>query len=472
MMQRPTVGFVSLGCPKNLVDTERMMDILSKDGVVLTGDQTQADIVVINTCGFLESAKNESLQTIEEFVELKSKGALKGVVVAGCMTERYLGMMSEKFPLVDAFIQVREFSKIGGIVQSISSGDKEFLRGRLELVGETPQLTGHSEMNDYVERRAGKRSFAYVKISEGCNRTCSFCIIPKLRGKHHSRSIDGIFDEVKQLVSHGVQEVILIAQDLTSYGRDLGNGTSLLALLQKLEDVDGLKWVRLMYNYPRFFSDELIQFLSQSKKFSGYLDIPFQHISDTVLKKMNRPESSFEIRKLIEKLREKIPGVSLRTTFLVGFPGETEADFEELLNFVEKTEFDHLGVFPYFREAGTPSHDFPDQVFEEVKQDRYSRLMTLQKKIQKRRIRKLLGATLPVIIDAFSEKTKQGYVFQGRHAGQAPDIDGLTYVVSDEPLEVGRIYSVEMAKILGDYDLLGEALEEEIPLELNQTAQN
>ena len=452
---RCRVGFVSLGCPKNLVDTENMMNLLGQNGALLTGDQSQADIVVINTCGFLEAAKTESMSTIGEFVKLKKKKKLKGVVVAGCMTERYLGVMNEKYPEVDAFIQTREFSKIVDVVKAIENGDEEALRRRRDLIGEIETLKGHSELTDFVERIPGSRSYAYVKIAEGCNRTCSFCIIPKLRGKLHSRSISGIVDEVQKLVENGVQEVILIAQDLTSYGRDRSDGASLLQLMQELEKIRLLKWVRLHYNYPRFFTDELIEFLSTSKVFSGYLDIPFQHISDRVLKQMRRPESSAEIKSLVEKLRSRIPNVSLRSTFMVGFPGETDQDFEELVDFVKWAELDHLGTFKYCREEGTPSHDFDNQVPEKVKDERFHKLMLLQKSIQKRKLRSQLDTSRLVVIDAFSEKTKQGLVYVARHSGQSPEIDGVTYVLSDTELKSGQFVQVQLVKIMGDYDLFG-----------------
>jgi ribosomal protein S12 methylthiotransferase len=454
---RASVGFVSLGCPKNLVDTERMMDLLSKDGAILTGDQNSADIVVVNTCGFLEPAKKESLDTIGEFVQLKTAGKVRGVVVTGCMTERYLDVMREKYPSVDAFLQTKDFSKIVEVVRNIQTGDYQALEARKLLVGE--QLVGNSELTDFVSRAAGRRSFAYVKIAEGCNRTCSFCIIPKLRGKLHSRSIAGIVDEVKQLVAHGTREIILIAQDLTSYGRD--RDANLLELLKEIDEVEGLGWFRLMYNYPRFFTDELIDFLGSAKRFCGYLDIPFQHSSDAVLKGMRRPEGAAEIKALISKLRAAIPDLSLRTTLMVGFPGETESDFESLLEFVKFAKFDNVGAFTFYREAGTPSYDLPNQISDEVKQQRYAELMALQKQVQKKILKSRIGQTLPVIIDGFSELTKNGRIYRGRHYGQAPDIDGMTYVLSEADLVIGEIYPVELAKIVGDYDLLG------VPAEAN-----
>lgn len=462
MATRTHVGFISLGCPKNLVDTERMMDLLSKEGAVITGDVSLADIVVINTCGFLEPAKNESMDTIAEYAALKKQGDLKGLVVTGCMTERYLKLMSDKYPEVDSFLQTREFSRITEVVQKICSKEGGDARKRLELEGEIVQLAGHSEITDFVTRSPGKRSYAYVKISEGCNRTCSFCIIPKLRGKLHSRSIDGILDEIKQLVGFGTKEVVLIAQDLTSYGRDRHDGARLLELLQGIEEIEGLHWYRLMYNYPRFFTKDLIEFLSASKKFARYLDIPFQHISDSVLKKMNRPESSKEIKQLISDLRSKIDGLSLRTTLMVGFPGETDEDFEELLNFIEETKFENMGAFTYWREPGTPSHDLENQVEADLKAERYHELMSLQKKVQKSILKSKVNEVLDVIIDGISEKTKRGVVYSGRHAGQAPDVDGITYVLSEAPLEIGSLYKVQISKILGDYDLLGMRLQENL----------
>lgn len=448
---RAKVGFVSLGCSKNLVDTEYMMGLLEREGSIISGSEQDADIVIINTCGFLEPAKNESLDTIQEFVEQKKSGQLKAVVVAGCMTERYLGLMSEKYPEVDAFIRTGEFSKISGIVSSIQSG-KDL---RQELVGEVPQLQGHSEITDYVQRLEIRRPYAYVKIAEGCNRVCSFCIIPKLRGKLHSRSIDGIVDEVRQLAKAGTPEVVFIAQDLTSYGRDRADGTNLVELLKKVDGVDELHWYRLMYNYPRFFTRDLIDQLAKSTKFSGYLDIPFQHISDPILRGMKRPESSEEIRRLIRDLRDSLPRLSLRTTLMVGFPGETESDFEELMRFVEEVRFDHFGAFTFYREPNTPAYDLPNQVDEEVKQDRFHRLMTLQKRIQKKNLEdRWKGIETEVLIEGLGEKTRRGQIYRARHWGQAPEIDGLTYVLSKESLPIGSIQNVLIEKRIGDYDLL------------------
>jgi len=452
---RLSVGFVSLGCPKNLADTERMIGLLSGAGFTITGDQSQADVAVINTCGFLEAAKNESLSTIQEFVDSKKAGSLRGLIVAGCMTERYLQLMADKFPEVDAFIQVRDFSKILETMESIQAGDAETLRRRRALIGELSQLEGHSELPDFEKRAPGIRPYAYVKIAEGCNRTCSFCIIPKLRGKLHSRSIQGIVDEVRQLASFGTKEIILIAQDLTSYGRDRDDSASLLRLMEQIESVEGIEWIRLNYNYPRFFSDDLIDFLANSKRFSKYLDIPFQHSSDAVLKRMRRPESAFEIRSLIEKLRAKMPDISLRTTLMVGFPGETEEDFQDLLSFLKWAKLENVGAFKYCREEGTPSYDLPDQISEDVKDRRYAELMGLQKKLQKKRLGEIVGSTRLVMVDSFMETTKQGHIFRGRHSGQAPEIDGVCYIVSDERLAVGSIIPVAIQKIIGDYDLLG-----------------
>ncbi|MGA0163055.1 MAG: 30S ribosomal protein S12 methylthiotransferase RimO [Bdellovibrionota bacterium] len=454
-MNRLSVGFVSLGCPKNLVDTENMISALSNKGFSITGNESEADVIVVNTCGFLEPAKQESMSTIGEFLERKKSGDLKALVVAGCMTERYLKPMQEAFPEVDAFVRTGQFSQIVPIVEELS--EKEKISSRWRLTGEaSAQLQGHSEIHDFVKRLESKRPYAYVKISEGCNRTCSFCIIPKLRGKHHSRSIEGIVDEIQQLVSAGTKEIILIAQDLTSYGRDLKNGTSLLKLLEAVEEISDLKWYRLLYNYPRFFDDELIQFLASSQRFSGYLDIPFQHSSDAVLKMMKRPETGEQIRDLISKLRENLPELSLRTTLMVGFPGESDSDFQNLLEFVEASEFDHMGAFTYFREKDTPSFDLDNQVPDETKQARLDELMHLQSIIQQKKLSKKVGKTLDVMIDALAEKTKSGLLYRARHAGQAPEIDGLTYVLSKAPLTIGEIYPARINKVLGHYDLSAE----------------
>ena len=452
-MKRYKVGFISLGCPKNLVDTESMMSALSDNSVLITGDETEADIVVINTCGFLEPAKQESMSTIEEFAEKKRAGQLSGLIVAGCMAERYLAPMRERFPEVDQFIRTGEFSKIVPAVEAIQENVRI---SRESLLGEEiPQLQGHSEMKDYVSRLSLQRPYAYVKISEGCNRNCSFCIIPKLRGKHHSRRIPGIVDEIQQLVENGTQEIIFIAQDLTSYGRDFRDGTSLFRLLEEVEKIEGLYWYRLIYNYPRFFSDDLIWLLANSQKFSGYLDIPFQHISASILKAMRRPESPTEILELISKLRSRLPRLSLRTTLMLGFPGETEGDFKELCEFIREVKFDHLGAFTYYRENDTPSFTLSGHVNDDVKQERYERLMILQKEIQKKKLQDQIGLTTEVMIDGIGDRTKEGQMYRGRHWGQAPEIDSLTYVLSNQILPIGSIVPVEIQRSFGDYDLFG-----------------
>lgn len=453
-MSRSKIGFVSLGCPKNLVDTEAMIQAVSAKRFVVTGNQDEADMVVINTCGFLDPAKRESMDTISEFVEKKKLGRLKAVVVAGCMTERYLEPMQKTFPEVDAFIRTGDFSKLPEIAERLES--QERLDQRLSLIGEdAPQLQGHSELPDFVSRAGGLRPFAYVKISEGCNRKCSFCIIPKLRGRHHSRSIDGILDEVHQLVGSGVRELILIAQDLTSYGRDRPEKQGLFELLSELEKVEGLEWYRLMYNYPKFFHDDLIDLLSNSEKFTGYVDIPLQHISDRILRRMNRPEKSQEVRRLISSLRSRISKLSLRTTLMVGFPGETEADFLDLLDFVRESEFDHLGAFTYFPEQGTPSANFSDQIDQVVKEERYGRLMELQQGIQQEKLEAFRGTSLDVRVDSLSsESNRRGFRYLGRHSGQAPEIDGLVYLESAQALEIGSLVRAKVKDIVAPYDLL------------------
>lgn len=455
MQKRIKVGFVSLGCAKNLVDTENMMSTLSRDGFVVTGDQREANVIVINTCGFLNPAKKESMETIDEYAKLKDQGQLKSLIVAGCMTERYLDEMKSAFPQVDDFIRTGEFSRIS---QSVAQSTSEQQAIRQNLVGETPQLEGHSEISDYVQRLGGSRSYAYVKISEGCNRKCSFCIIPKLRGKHHSRSIAGIVDEIEQLTDTGVPEINFIAQDLTSYGKDLRNGTSLLKLLQAVEGIDNLYQYRLLYNYPRFFTDELIDFLAQSQKFSGYLDIPFQHASNNVLKSMNRPESAEDIRKLITKLRNHLPRVALRTTLMVGFPGETEQDFEELVEFIKLARFQNMGAFKFYREANTPSYDLPHQVPQELKDERYDRLMQVQQQIQKELLEEQIGSSTELVIDECVQEKRGVFIHRARNWTQAPEIDGVTYLEAPEELSAGEVVAAEVTATYADYDLKARAI--------------
>ena len=441
----PSFAFVSLGCPKNTVDSERMLGLLATDGYRLVPDTARADFVVINTCGFIDAARQESLGVIREMLDRKRAGDLKGVVVAGCLAERERELLFEEVPDVDAIVGVFGREEIVKVADRIM--------GSLDEQRSLFRPAAVRAQDDTARLRITPRHLAYLKVSEGCDRTCTFCAIPYMRGKHVSKPIPEVVREARELAADGVRELNLVAQDMTYYGIDLDGRPRLAELIEALDEVDGIDWVRVLYNYPRHITDELLRALADSPKVVPYLDMPLQHISDRVLKLMNRRHTRAETEAILGRLRAAIPGLVIRTTYLVGSPGETEADFAELLEFVESARFERLGVFPYSFEADTPSAKLPGHLPESVKLERRDRLMAAQQPIAFGFNESLVGRSLDVLIDG-PDPTRPGR-WVGRTYADAPDVDGQVFLTGDG-LESGDLVSGEIIGTDG-YDLIARA---------------
>ena len=441
--EKTKIGMISLGCPKNLVDTEVMLGLLSKDHYEITNDQDDADVMIVNTCAFIEDSKKESVDTILEVAELKKTGKLKKLVVTGCLAQRYKAKLERELPEVDHFVGTGEFQNITEFVRQTPNNTMELPVVRSKVA---KPLYVYDELTPRISTLP--KHISYVKIAEGCSRTCSFCIIPRLRGDSRSRAIDSIVAEVGNLVKGGVKEISLIAQDLTAYGLDRNDGATLEKLLRELVKVEGIQWIRLMYNYPMYFTDSLIELIRDSKVICNYVDMPLQHIDSDLLLSMDRKTDENEVRTLVKKLRAMIPGITLRTSLIVGFPGETQAQFEKLKDFVREMEFDRLGVFTYSQEEGTKAATMPNQISDKVKKQRQEEIMLLQQEISNRRNAQAVGATMRVLID---KATKEKNMFVARSEGQAMEIDGNVFVTG-ENLQAGQFVDVKINKAL-EYDL-------------------
>ncbi len=438
------VGFVSLGCPKNLVNTETMLARLVSAGFEIVAEDVDADVIVVNTCAFIESAKKEAIDNILDVAWLKENHTLKGIVVAGCLPERYRDEVMKELPEVDAIIGVGSIDDICEAVTAAyegrkfsSFGDKNTVPLGGERVITTPEY------------------FAYLQIAEGCDNCCSYCAIPSIRGRFRSRPMSEIIDEARDLASLGVKELCVIAQDTTRYGEDLYGVYSLDSLVHELSQIDGIEWIRLLYCYPDRITNSLIDEIASNPKVVKYLDIPIQHISTPVLKRMNRRDSEESIREIISKLRNRIPGIYLRTTVMTGFPGETDEDFDKLLAFVKETRFERLGAFVYSREEGTPAYDLSDQVPEKLKRKRYELIMREQRKIHAAINKATVGKTLRVINEGYDQVAESYY---GRSFADAPDIDGKIYYSSPRRLRDGEFVNVLVQDVI-DYDLTGKVVE-------------
>lgn len=444
------VGFVSLGCPKNLVDSEVMMGKLAAAGYEITNDAGDADTVVVNTCGFIESAKAESVEAILEATRLKSEGGAKRVVVAGCLVERYRDELMKELPEVDAFIGTNEVERI------LEAADETSSFKELPLLPIGNKSATYLYDFDTPRMRATSSHTAFIKIAEGCDRPCAFCSIPAMRGSFRSRRFGSILKEAQDLAGQGVKEVVLIAQDSSRFGEDLGETDALAKLIRALGEVEGLEWIRVMYAYPTHISDEFLAAIAETPKAVKYLDMPLQHASRSVLKLMKRGGTRESLEKLIRRVREKVPGITIRTTFITGFPGETEEDFKELVSFVRNCEFDNVGVFTYSDEEGTPAFDLPEKVDARTAKRRRTALMKEQARISKRKNRSKLGQHLRVLFEGVSKESD--LLFQGRHEGQAEEIDGYI-LINDVPesfsLQPGDFCSVEITDSL-EYDLIGK----------------
>lgn len=446
------VGFVSLGCPKNLVDSEVMMGQLKEAGYEITNNAGEADTVVVNTCGFIESAKQESIDAILEATSLKEDGRAQRVVVAGCLVERYRDDLMKELPEVDAFIGTNEIGRI------LEAADEKVNFRELPLLQIGNKSATYLYDFDTPRYRATDSYTAFIKIAEGCDRPCAFCSIPGMRGSFRSRRFGSILKEAEDLAKQGVKEVVLIAQDSSRFGEDLGEVDALAKLIRALGEIEGLEWIRVMYAYPTHISDEFLRAIAETPKAVKYLDMPLQHASRNVLKLMKRGGTRESLEKLIRRVREKVPGITIRTTFITGFPGETEADFEELMAFVRNCEFDNVGVFTYSDEEGTAAFDLPDKVDARVAKRRRTALMKEQAKISKRKNKEKIGKTFKILFEGFSQESD--LLFQGRLEGQAQEIDGYI-LINDMPenLEpkVGEFYNVKINEA-HDYDLIGEIL--------------
>jgi len=440
------VYFETLGCAKNQVDTEVMVGIMSENKYYATADPGEADVIVVNTCGFIESAKTESVETILDLSEYKKAGVCKALVVTGCLAERYAADLKAEIPEVDAFIGTTQFDKILPIVEGI------FGRGLTQIhIGDIDK-----NFEENLPRVLSTPShMAYLKISEGCDNLCTYCIIPKLRGKYRSRKMEDIVAEAKGLVKQGVQELIIIAQDTTRYGIDLYDEYRLAELLEALDKIEGLKWIRLQYMYPDVIDTKLIDAIANLDKVVKYVDMPIQHGSDTVLKRMNRRTDQAHIRRVVNELREKVDEISVRTTLIVGFPGETQEEFADLKAFIEEMKFDRLGVFAYSQEEDTPAAKMPNQVDDEIKEQRRGEIMAAQMIISEARMTGMVGKNMEVLVEELAQDDEEGLVYIGRSSFDAPEIDGVVYVHAKNNLEIGSFVHVNITDAL-EYDLIGE----------------
>ncbi|MBL0311874.1 MAG: 30S ribosomal protein S12 methylthiotransferase RimO [Holophagaceae bacterium] len=438
-----TVGFMSLGCPKNLVDSEVMLGHLRLKGYVITNQMDKADVLVVNTCGFIDTAKKESVDAILEAAEMKKTGACKKLIVAGCLVERYRDELLADIPEIDACLGTRDIEQIAEI---IGAGDQVF----------EPEQNPIYLYDEHSPRMlTTPKATAYLKISEGCDHTCAFCIIPKLRGGQRSRSIESVVAEAENLVAQGILEISLVAQDTTDYGRDFGDADGLEKLIRALGEVEGLRWFRIHYAYPNRLTEGVMRAIAETENCAKYLDMPLQHADSKVLKEMARGGSRASFLKLLAKFRSICPEISIRSNFIVGFPSETEEAFEELRAFIQEAQFDHVGVFTYSPEEGTPAFALGDPIPKRTKNSRKRKLMELQQKIARAKNQAREGQVIEVIIEGVHEETE--LILKGRHQGQAPEVDGNVLIVGGEPV-IGSIQLVRITKGHA-YDLIGEVVE-------------
>ena len=441
-------GFISLGCSKNLVDTEVMLGELVAHGIELTNNPVEADILIVNTCAFIKSAKEESITTILNMADYKETGRCRSLIVAGCLGQRYKQELLDELTEADAILGTGAWGRIMEAVEATLKGQRVVIAGEDDTLYDekTPRITTTPEYT------------AYVKIAEGCDNNCAFCAIPQIRGHFRSRQIDDICREVEHLTENGVREIVFIAQDSTLYGRDLYGKPSLAKLLREVVKVPKLKWVRTMYCYPKFFDDELIDVYASEPKVCKYVDLPLQHAHDSVLRSMHRPDTQAEMIALIKKLRERIPGVTIRSTFIVGFPGETDAQYQTLRRFLIEQRLDKVGVFTYSREEDTAAYDMPNQVPEDVMQERYHDLMSVQCKISEEINQSFEGKEIEVLVEGRDEE--QPNIAVGRSYREAPEVDGQVYIENDTDSKPGDIIKVKVLQGF-TYDIVGEKIKTE-----------
>ena len=436
------IGMVSLGCPKNTVDSEIVLGSLTDKGYSVTSNEGDADVIIVNTCGFIDKAKEESIDAILEMAEYKRKGNCQKLIVMGCLSQRYKDELLKEIPEIDYLAGAGDFKSVAEMIESKNGIKKSKVREPVFDFNEnTPRIL------------TTPRYTAYVKIAEGCSNRCSFCIIPKIRGPFKSRNVDSIVSEAKILSDKGVKELNLISQDTTMFGTDTGLKNGLSELLKRLVKIDGVRWIRLLYCYPTFLNDELIEIMKNEEKICKYIDLPLQHSHDDILKAMMRQEREGEIRDLIFRIRDAIPDIAIRTAFIVGFPGETERHFEHLLSFVKEMKFEHLGVFTYSPEEGTKAAEIPNHVLEDVKNKRKDTIMEIQKRLSLEKNKRFIGTTKDVLVEETTGSDE--FLISGRMQTQAPEIDGVVYIEKSE-VRAGDILPVKITKAM-EYDLVGEA---------------
>jgi ribosomal protein S12 methylthiotransferase len=445
------IGVVSLGCPKNLVDSETMLGLIREENYEITNDPSEAEIIIVNTCGFIESAKEESINTILQMAEYKKSGSCKYIIVTGCLSQRYAEELFNELPEADAIAGVEVYDEIGSIIKRVMNGERFIMLERSK-----PDVI-YTSKETFLPRILTTPSYtAYLKIAEGCDNCCSYCAIPKIRGPYRSKPMEQVLKEAKALADNGVKELIVVAQDTTRYGEDLPGGKLLLAdLLKELNKIESLKWIRVMYCYPNNFTDELIETFASLDKVCKYVDLPLQHASNRLLASMNRYDTREEVETLLAKLRKRIPGIVIRTTFIVGFPGETDADFEELKEFVEQQRFENAGVFAYSQEEGTVAGAMPNQIPDEIKQERYHELMALQAQISEEIHKDTEGQTLEVLVEGIEEDGSG--LYYGRSYREAPDIDGLVFIENPGDIEPGCFVKVNILQGF-TYESVGERI--------------
>ena len=445
------IGVVSLGCPKNLVDSETMLGLIHEENYEITNDPSEAEIIIVNTCGFIESAKEESINTILQMAEYKKSGSCKYIIVTGCLSQRYAEELFSELPEADAIAGVEVYDEIGSIIKRVMNGERFIMLERSK-----PDVI-YTSKETFLPRILTTPSYtAYLKIAEGCDNCCSYCAIPKIRGPYRSKPMEQVLKEAKALAANGVKELIVVAQDTTRYGEDLPGGKLLLAdLLKELNKIESLKWIRVMYCYPNNFTDELIETFASLDKVCKYVDLPLQHASNRLLASMNRYDTREEVEMLLAKLRKRIPGIVIRTTFIVGFPGETDADFEELKEFVEQQRFENAGVFAYSQEEGTVAGAMPNQIPDEIKQERYHELMALQAQISEEIHKNTEGQTLEVLVEGIEEDGSG--LHYGRSYREAPDIDGLVFIENPGDIKPGCFVKVNILQGF-TYESVGERI--------------
>ena len=442
------LGMVSLGCPKNAVDTELVLGDLQGDEYEITSDQKEADVIIVNTCGFIESSKKESIDAILEMAALKTDGKCKKLVVTGCLSERYSDELLKEIPEIDHMLGVNQYPRLKQILKESDSQKENTSRNHVHEPAEY--------FESYMNRVLTTPFYsAYLKLGEGCSNKCAFCIIPKIRGQFRSRSPESIIAEAEHFAQHGVKEFNLISQDTTMYGVDLRMKNGLVQLLKSLAKINGIEWMRLFYCYPTFINSELIEYIASEEKVCNYVDVPLQHTHDFMLKRMKRQETEKGVRSMIDELRTKVPGIALRTTFITGFPGETDEHFKHLLGFVREVEFDHVGVFTYFHEEGTTAYNYQDLVPNKIAVSRRDELMSAQQEINRKKNKARVGKILPVLVEGADPEEE--YLVTGRLATQAPEIDGQV-IIEESEVEIGQI-SPMLITGSTDYDLVARQVE-------------